>query len=88
MKILNIRPAANLGGGRFRDVAIFDAEVADGLRLLALRLAVAPDGKLFVFAPQKSGQRFAQFTGDYAHRLAEAAWKANGGDVAHDQHAA
>lgn len=88
MQIINIRPAAKYGSGRFRDVAIFDAEVADGLRLLGLRLSQAPDGKLFVFAPQKSGERFAQFTGDYARRLAEAAWNANGGDVAHDQPAA
>lgn len=85
MKIINLRPAAKHGGGRFRDVAMFDAEVTDGLRLLGLRLAIAPDGKLFVLAPQKNGERFVSFTGEYARRLAAAAWNAHGGDVADDR---
>lgn len=88
MNIINIRPAAKLGGGKFHDVAYFDVEVIEGLRILGLKLSQAPDGRLFVFAPQKAGQRFAQFTGDYARRLAVAAWNANGGIVAHDQHPA
>lgn len=87
MNIIDIRPVADTGGGKFRDVAYFDVEIIEGLRILGLKLAMAPDGKLFVFAPQKSGQRFAQFTGEYARRLAAAAWKANGGDVAHDRSA-
>jgi hypothetical protein len=82
LKITNIRPVTDSGGGRFRDVAVFDAEVVDGLRLVGLRLSTAPDGKRFVFAPAKHGVRFAQFTGDYAKGLAEAAHSALGGRVA------
>ncbi len=82
MKILNVRPATHQGSGRFRDVAVFDAEVADGLVLLGLRLALAPDGKRFVFSPAARGERFARIGGDYAKRLADAAWAMHGGDVA------
>ncbi len=84
MKILNLRPATGIGDGRFHDVALFDAEVVDGLRLNGLRLSVTNDGKRFVFSPAKHGVRFAQFQGDYARRLADAAWAAKGGRVAND----
>lgn len=82
MKILNLRPVADSGSGRFHDVALFDAEVVDGLRLNGLKLAVTSNGKRFVFSPAKQGVRFAQFQGDYARRLADAAWSAKGGCVA------
>lgn len=85
MKIINCRPAIHHGGGRFRDVAVFDAEVVDGLRIVGLKLAVTSDGKKFVFAPSKGGQRLAQFDGTYARLLAAAAWDALGGCVAHVQ---
>ncbi|MBZ9741010.1 MULTISPECIES: hypothetical protein [unclassified Mesorhizobium] len=84
MKILNCRPTVHHGGGRFRDVAIFDAEVADGLKLIGLKLALTSDGKRFVFSPTKGGQRFASFDGAYARRMAEAAFLAMGGRVAND----
>jgi hypothetical protein len=82
MKILNIRSATDPGGGRFRNVAVFDAEVTEGLRLVGLTLALAPDGKRFVFSPAKHGVRFASFNGQYAKQLADAAWSAHGGRVA------
>lgn len=82
MKILSIRPVAATGGGRFCDVAVFDAEVLEGLRLTGLTLATSPDGKRFVFSPAKHGARFAQFTGEYAKSLADAAWNSLGGRVA------
>ena len=84
MKIHNCRPVAHRGAGRFRDVAIFDAEVVDGLVLLGLKLALAPDWRRFVFAPEVRGQRFARLNGDYARRLADAAFVAMRGGVAHD----
>lgn len=76
MQIHNCRPVAHTGSGRFRDVAVFDAEVADGFRVLGLKLALSPDGKKFIFAPRLAGQRTAQLTGEYAKRLGEAAWQA------------
>jgi RecA-family ATPase len=76
VKILNCRPVAHVGGGRFRDVAVFDAEVVDGLKIIGLKLALAPDGKRFVFSPVKGGQRFAQFSGVYAKLLSDAAYQA------------
>ncbi len=83
MKVTNIRPLPS-GNGRFRDVAIFDVEIIEGFRSLGLKLALAPDGKRFVFAPRIGGQRHAQFTGDFARRLGDAAWNAVNGGVAHD----
>lgn len=83
MKITNLRAVANKGSGRFRDVAIFDAEVVDGLQINGLKLALAPDGKRFVFSPGTNGGRFCTFKGDYARLLADAAWE-NGGRVANE----
>lgn len=76
MRITFIRPVAHSGGGAFRDIAEFDVEVADGLTLQAVRLATAPSGGLRVFAPSKNGVKFARFSGDYAPRLADAAFAA------------
>jgi len=76
LQIHNVRPIAHTGGGRWRDVAVFDAEIVDGFRVLGLKLALAPDGKKFVFTPQRQGQRFAQIRGDYAKLLSDAAWQA------------
>lgn len=59
MRILNCKPVTHHGGGRFRDVAIFDVEINDGLRLKGLKLSKAPDGKLFVFSPSSHGLTFA-----------------------------
>jgi hypothetical protein len=84
MQIINLRPVAHKGGDKFRDVAIFDAEIVDGLRINGLKLALAPDGKRFVFSPGHSGERFCTFKGDYARLLADAVWE-NGGRVANDK---
>jgi hypothetical protein len=84
LKILNVWPVTDSGGGRFRDVAVFDAEVVDGLRLNGLRLSKTNDGKRFVFSPAKHGVRFAQFHGVYAQQLADAAWAAHEGRVANE----
>jgi hypothetical protein len=85
MRVTNIHPTP-AGNGRFRNVATFDAEVADGLCVHGLTLALAPDGKRFVFSPGKDGRRFCTFRGDYAKQLADAAWQANnGGRVADDK---
>jgi len=86
MKILNVRPIADAGDRRFRDVAMFDAEVADGLRLNELRLSLTRDGKRFVFSPSRNGIRFAQFGGKCARELADAAFRAARGYVANDLH--
>jgi len=83
VKILNLRPVADSGGGRFRDVAVFDAEVVDGLRLNGLRLSVTNDGKRFVFGPSSHGVKFAQFDGAYARQVADAAWEVKKGIVAY-----
>ncbi len=84
MRIVNIWPVTDSGGGRFRDIAAFDAEVVDGLRLNGLRLSITSDGKRFVFSPAKHGVRFAQFQGGYARQLADAAWTAHEGRVANE----
>lgn len=82
MIVKNCRPAVHHGGGRYRDVAIFDAEIVEGFEVLGLKLALTPEGRRFVFAPQKHGQRFARFTGAYARQMADAAFDQFGGVVA------
>ncbi len=84
MKIHNLRPVPDRGGrSKFRDVAMFDVEPIDGFRILDLKLALAPDGKKFIFAPRIGGQRLASFTGEFARGLGEAVWNELEG-VAHD----
>ncbi|MER8858994.1 hypothetical protein NKI09_15225 [Mesorhizobium sp. M0757] len=85
MKIISVRPVADRGSGRFRDVAIFDAEIVDGLVIVGLKLAVTNEGRRFVFGPEAHGQRFIKFGGEYPRQLADAAWCALGGGVAHDR---
>lgn len=84
LKVTNIRPLPP-GSGRFRDVALFDVEIAEGFRSLGLKLALAPDGKRFVFSRRIGGQRHVQFSGDFARRLSDAAWTAVNGGVADDR---
>ncbi len=90
MKITFIRPVTHTGGGRIRDVGEFDVEVAEGLTLQCLRLAISPEGKRFVFGPSKNGVKFARFSGDFAPKLAEAAFAElqKKGHVADDARAA
>lgn len=85
MQILHLRPLASPGSGRFRDVAEFDVEIHEGLRLNGLRLSLARDGKRFVFSPSKHGLRFATLNGDFARTLADAAFAELGGRVANDR---
>jgi hypothetical protein len=82
VKAYNCRPIAHVGDGRFRNVAILDAEILEGLNIVGLKLALAPDGRKFVFGPEVRGQRFLKFSGDYPRQLADAAWDALGGCVA------
>ncbi len=83
MKIHNLRPVPDRGGrSKFRDVAMFDCEPVDGFRILDLKLALAPDGKKFIFAPRIGGQRLASFTGEFARGLGEIVWSEMEG-VAH-----
>jgi hypothetical protein len=75
VKIHNLRPVPDRGGrGKFRDVAMFDVEPVDGFRILDLKLALAPDGKKFIFAPRIGGQRLATVTGEFARGLGEIVW--------------
>jgi hypothetical protein len=71
---MNLLPAVLRGrGGQFRDVATFDVQMNDGLRLCGLRLVEAPGGRRLVYAPAKGGRRFATFSADYAREISAAA---------------
>ena len=86
MQVSNVRPVAHQRGGRFRDVAFFDADVIDGFTVLGMKLSVAPDGRRFVFAPQRDGVRFARIRGDVACVVADMVWEKLGGVVADARH--
>lgn len=81
MRIHNLRPVLHRGSGKFRDVAMFDIEPIDGMRILDLKLALTPDGKKFIFAPRIGGQRLASFTGEFARVLGETVWNQLEGDA-------
>jgi hypothetical protein len=84
MRILHIQPAIDRGGGHFRDVATFDVQINEGLRILGLRLVEGPGGKRLVYSPSKHGRKFATFGADYAQSLAAAATAALGGYEANE----
>lgn len=84
MRIHNLRPVPHRGSGKFRDVAMFDVEPVPGFRILDLKLALAPDGKKFIFAPRVGGVRLATVTGEFARGLGEIVWNELEG-AAHEQ---
>lgn len=78
MRILSIQPAIDRGGGSFRDVATFDLELSDEVRLCRLRLLRAPDGKHLTYAPVASGKRCMTFHPTIARKITELAVQALG----------
>lgn len=86
MRVLDVRPLRHHGSGTFRDFAIFDVQVNEGLRLVGLRLARAPDGRQMVFAPSKHGRKFATFSREFAEEIIEAVTAAFKGRDTNDQY--
>ena len=59
MKILSIRPLPH-GGGE-KNLARFDVEISEHLRLYGLLLRQWPDGTRRIAAPQANGRHMATF---------------------------
>lgn len=74
MKILDLKPVADRGGGSMRLLALFDLELDDRLRLFGLRLMEAMGGKRIVYAPNANGgRRMATFSSSLAEQITAAA---------------
>ena len=69
MRILSIRPAPPGG----TDLARFDAETPEGIRLFNLSLKRGADGVCRVWAPCAFGQRVATFPASIVDTIAAAA---------------
>lgn len=68
MRILNLSPVANDGGG-MRTLAFFDLELTPDVRLYGLRLLEAPGGNRVVYAAQAGSRRTATFSRSLAEAI-------------------
>ncbi|MDX0555560.1 hypothetical protein GOL37_27440 [Sinorhizobium medicae] len=74
MRILDIKPAANPGGGQVRLIANFDLELDDNVRMYDLKLMETFDGRRLVYSPNgNGGRRLATFSPAIATAITEAA---------------
>jgi hypothetical protein len=74
MKITNLVPAANPGGGSMVVVAHFDLQITESIRILGMRLLRAPDGKLLTYSPTAlGGRRSVTFAPETTAAITEAA---------------
>jgi hypothetical protein len=86
MRILAIEKSHRLSTGQYREVAKFDAQITDDLRVFSIRLLESPTGRRIVQAPPMSGGRSATFGRPLAEALNAAASDALSkleGDQAH-----
>ncbi|ACM26512.1 hypothetical protein [Rhizobium rhizogenes] len=73
MRILDIKPIADLGGGS-RALAVFDLELNSDMRVYGLKLMESPDGRRIVYAPNgNGGRRLATFSPELAAEISKAA---------------
>jgi len=78
MRILQIQAAIDSGGGNFRDIATFDIELTEEVRLCRLRLVKAPDGNHLIYGPVAAGKRCMTFHPTIARKITELAVQALG----------
>jgi DNA-binding cell septation regulator SpoVG len=57
MKVTDIKPVANPGGGRMKLIAVFDLQLNDTIAINGMRLLHAPDGRHVSYAPDAAGGR-------------------------------
>lgn len=57
MKILDLKPAVTPGSGAMAQLATFDAQITDDVRICGMRLLRAPDGRMLTYAPTALGGR-------------------------------
>lgn len=72
MKILSIRPAPP-GSGAVREIARFDLQLSDDVRLYGLRLMQTTEGRHLTYAPSSGGRRFATFAPSLVDTITAAA---------------
>lgn len=70
MRILDLEPVANPGGGPFRTEAIFCVELSPHIRVSGMRLVKAPDGRYLAYGPNGGGKRCVSFSKEAAAQIA------------------
>ncbi|RDL51817.1 hypothetical protein BLJAPNOD_02959 [Ensifer sp. M14] len=74
MQVLNLKPAANSGGGAMKLIAQFDLVLSDDVRVYGLKLMQTPSGQHIVSAPNgNGGRRLATFSPTLATAITQAA---------------
>ena len=89
MHITHIERASGPGSGRYREIARFNAEIDENMRLFHVRLLQDDAGQRIVIAPPTGGGRCATFSLPLAKALTAAASDALTrieGNTPHDQH--
>jgi hypothetical protein len=61
LRITAIAPSSFDGGGAVREIARFDLQLSDEVKLYGLRLMQTPEGRHLTYAPSSGGRRFATF---------------------------
>lgn len=85
MRILDLQPVASHGGGAVKLVATFDLELSDDIKMYALRLMRAGDGRHLTYAPNgNGGRRLATFSPALAAQITKAAVNQLEGQVTAD----
>lgn len=74
MKILDMKAAANPGGGSMVVVAHFDLQITADIRIHGMRLLRAADGKFLTYSPTAlGGRRSVTFAPETTAAITEAA---------------
>lgn len=74
MKIIDIKPVANVGGGKIEHIATFDLQITDDIRICGMRLLRARDGRLLTYAPTAlGGRRSVTFSPETTTEITKAA---------------
>jgi hypothetical protein len=90
LKILSIKPIDDPPrcAGRYRDVAAFDIQLNDDLRLFDLHLYKSDSGNKIIRAAPTRDRRAATFSPTLAREITDAAFSALNEGLSLDQHTA
>jgi hypothetical protein len=69
VRILSIERSYRPNGGRYKEIARFDVQIVDELRVYRVRLLENPDGTRIVQAPQLADGKTATFGPALARKL-------------------
>jgi hypothetical protein len=73
LRITTITPSFYGGAGGVREIARFDLQLSEDVKLYGLRLMQTPDGRHLTYAPSSGGRRFATFAPAFVGDITAAA---------------